>query len=77
MSSPSEDALLWLNRAEEARIVADQLTDPAAKNAVMQVVQGYERLALAAAARANARREEATTRSARAPAANEETPGFG
>jgi hypothetical protein len=49
-----DDALRWLDRAEEARMVAEQLIDPRAKEVVLQVAEGYERRARTAAARAKA-----------------------
>lgn len=35
----------WRKRAEEARIVAEQMTDPDAKEAMMNVAASYDRLA--------------------------------
>ena len=48
----------WLDRAEQAREVAAQLTDPGARQAVLQLVHDYERLARAAATPTAARRRE-------------------
>jgi hypothetical protein len=39
-----DDALRWLDRAEEARMVAEQLIDPGAKEAVLQVTSGWHEL---------------------------------
>jgi len=41
----------WQERAEEARRMAEQIPDPAAQEAMLQVAAGYERLAERAAAR--------------------------
>ena len=38
----------WLDRAEQAREVAGLLSDPGAKQAVLQVAESYERLVRAA-----------------------------
>jgi len=46
MVAISNEALEWLDRAEQAREVAGQLTDPGARKAVLQV---FDRLAQAAA----------------------------
>jgi hypothetical protein len=48
MPSSVEDALEWLDRAEQAREVAGLLTDPGATQAVLQLAESYERLARAA-----------------------------
>jgi hypothetical protein len=58
MPSVFNDALEWLDRAEQAREVAGQLTDPTARRAVLQLAENYERLARAAAAPTAARRGE-------------------
>ena len=42
------EALEWLDRAEEAREVAWQLTDPGARRAVLELAQNFEQLARAA-----------------------------
>jgi hypothetical protein len=54
MPSVVDDALDWLDRAEQAREVAGQLTDPGAKQAVLQLAESFERLARTAADRARA-----------------------
>ena len=46
------EALEWHDRAEQARQVAGQLTDPAAKQAMLQAAKSYEYLARAASYRA-------------------------
>jgi hypothetical protein len=43
-----DDVWDWLDRAEQAREVAQQLTDPGAKQAVLNLAESYERLARAA-----------------------------
>jgi len=49
-----DEALDWLDRAEQAREVAGQLTDPGAKQAVLQLAESFDRLARSAADRARA-----------------------
>ena len=58
MPSFLNEALEWLDRAEQAREVAGQLTDPTAKSAVSALADSYDRLARAAANPAVARRRE-------------------
>jgi hypothetical protein len=58
MLSLLNEALEWLDRAEQAREVAGQLTDPTAKNAVLKLADSFDRLARAAANPAVARRRE-------------------
>jgi hypothetical protein len=50
------EAAEWLDRAEQAREVVGLLSDPGAKQAVLQVAESYERLARAAADRARAQK---------------------
>ena len=45
MQSVSDSAERWRKLAEEARAVADQLTDPGAKQIMLTIAAGYERLA--------------------------------
>ena len=52
------NSLYWRDRAEEARIVVDQLTHPGAKKAVLQLAESYERLARAAETRTTVRNKE-------------------
>jgi hypothetical protein len=40
-----DDAPYWHDRAEEARVLADQLHDPIARAMMLKIVAGYERLA--------------------------------
>ena len=61
MPSNLNEALEWLDRAEQAREVAGQLTDPSARKAVLQLAESFDRLARAAAAPTAARRRELTT----------------
>ena len=49
MGSMLKEALEWLNRAEQAREVAGQLTDPGARKAVLELAESFDRLARAAA----------------------------
>jgi len=49
------EALEWHDRAEQARQVVGQLTDPAAKQVMLQAAKGYEHLAWTATARAQKR----------------------
>ena len=58
MPSILNEALEWLNRAEQAREVAGQLTDPDARNAVLELAESFDRLARAAASPAVIRRRE-------------------
>ena len=61
MTSILNEALEWLNRAEQAREVAGQLTDPGARKAVLQLADNFDRLARAASAPTAARRKELAT----------------
>ena len=58
MPSILHEAMEWLDRAEQAREVAGQLTDPGAKQAVLQLAESFDRLARAAANPAVLRRRE-------------------
>ena len=49
MPSFLNETLQWLDRAEQAREVAGQLSDPGARRAVLQLAESYDRLARAAA----------------------------
>jgi hypothetical protein len=57
MPSILNEALEWLDRAEQAREVG-QLTDPGARKAVLELAQSFDRLARAAATPAVLRRRE-------------------
>jgi hypothetical protein len=58
MSSISNEAWEWLDRAEQAWEVAGQLTDPDARKAVLELAENFDRLAQAAAIPAVLRRRE-------------------
>ena len=58
MPSILNEAWEWLDRAEQAREVAGQLTDPGARKAVLELAESFNRLARAAAAPAAAGRRE-------------------
>ena len=45
MASILNEALEWLDRAEQARGVAGQLADPAARKAVLELAESFDRLA--------------------------------
>jgi hypothetical protein len=62
MPSILNDALEWLDRADQAREVAGQLTDPGARRAVLELAQSFDRLARAAATPAVLRRRELATK---------------
>ena len=51
-------AFEWLDRAEQAREVAGQLTDPSARKAVLELAESFDRLDRAAATPAALRRRE-------------------
>ena len=61
MPSMLNETLEWLDRAEQAREVAGQLTDPSARKAVLELAESFDRLARAAAAPTAARRRELAT----------------
>jgi hypothetical protein len=63
MVAISNEALEWLDRAEQAREVAGQLTDAGASRAVLQVADIFDRLARAAVARAAVRKRKLPTKS--------------
>ena len=58
MRSILNEAFEWLYRAEQAREVAGQLTDPGARKAVLELAESFDRLARAAATPAVLRRRE-------------------
>ena len=62
MLSMLKEALEWLNRAEQAREGAGQLTDPGARKAVLELAESFDRLARAAATPAVLRRRELATK---------------
>jgi hypothetical protein len=62
MPSILKQAMEWLDRAEQAREIAGQLTDPDAKKAVLDLDEHFDRLARAAATPAVLRRSELATK---------------
>jgi hypothetical protein len=58
MSSTLNEAWEWLDRAEQAREVAGQLTDSSARKAVLELAESFDRLARAAATPAVLRRRK-------------------
>jgi hypothetical protein len=48
MSTELDEALEWFGRAEQAREVAGQLTDPGARKAVLWLADNFDRLGRAA-----------------------------
>ena len=62
MPSMLNEAWEWLARAEQAREVAGQLTDPGARKAVLDLAAHFDRLARAAATPAVLRRSELATK---------------
>jgi hypothetical protein len=63
MIAISNEALEWLDRAEQAREVAGQLTDPGARKAVLRLADDFDRLARAAGAPTAALKRELVTQS--------------
>lgn len=62
MPSILSEALEWLDRAEQAREVAGQLTDPTARRAVLELAESFDRLARAAANPVVLRRRDLVTK---------------
>jgi hypothetical protein len=58
MSLALDEALEWLDRAEQAREVAGHLTDPGARKAVLQLADSFDRVARAAVASTAAQKRE-------------------
>jgi hypothetical protein len=52
MPSDIHEPKHWRDRAEEARVHAEQMTDPEAKRMMLEIANGYERLAERVAERA-------------------------
>jgi hypothetical protein len=44
----TQDPDYWLNRAEEARAIAVQITDPHTKAVILSIAQDYEKVAMRA-----------------------------
>jgi len=55
---PINDPKHWRDRAEEARTVADELTDPDAKRRMLRIAADYEELAKRAERRLAAKNRE-------------------
>jgi hypothetical protein len=51
------DARYWQDRAEEARLAAEEITHPPSKREMQQIALAYDRLAKHAEARAAAKKE--------------------
>ena len=62
MPSILKEALEWLDRAEQAREVAERLTDPTARKAVLELAESFDRLARAAATPTVLQRRELATK---------------
>jgi hypothetical protein len=65
MPSLLSEAFEWLDRAEQAREVAGQLTDPGARKAVLELAESFDHLTRAAATPAVLRRRELALRQVR------------
>ena len=50
-----DDPAHWRGRAEEARPLADEMSDEVSRQMMLQIAEGYERLAKHAEERANKR----------------------
>jgi ribosomal protein S17E len=57
-----DDPEHWRNRAEEARSVAEQLSDPESKRTMLRIAGDYDRLAEHAQRRAPAKKESSQSR---------------
>ena len=55
---PINDPKHWRDRAEQARILADELTDPDAKRRMLRIADDYEELAKRAERRLAAKNRE-------------------
>jgi hypothetical protein len=53
-----DDAEHWWGRAEEARTIAEIMTDAEARRIMFDIAEGYDRLAERAADRASCRRQD-------------------
>ena len=53
-----DDAEHWWGRAEEARTIAEIMTDPEARRIMFDIAEGYDRLAERAAERASDVRQD-------------------
>jgi hypothetical protein len=43
--SPNDDPLIWIQRAEQARKLAEELADPGARKTMLAVAAAYEEMA--------------------------------
>ena len=62
MSSILYDADHWRARADQARTLAEQMTDPLSKATMLKIAEGYEEMAKHALARRQSRQADLTTR---------------
>jgi hypothetical protein len=53
-----DDAEHWWSRAEEARTIAEIMTDPEARRIMFDIAEGYDRLAERAAEQVSNRRQD-------------------
>jgi hypothetical protein len=60
MSSIVDDEGRWCARAETARILAGQMTDPMAKVTMLKIAEGYDEMAVHALIRAAADKRKAS-----------------
>jgi hypothetical protein len=56
-----DDPAHWRVRAEEARTLADEMSDEISRKMMLQIAEGYERLAKRAEERAKKKREDEGT----------------
>jgi hypothetical protein len=63
VSSIANDAKHWRERAEEARVHAELISNPEAKRTMLDIAVGYERLARLAEERTASTRPDLTARS--------------
>jgi len=57
-ASISYDAGHWRDRAEEARLIAEQMTDPHSRTTMLDIAAGYEMMAEHSVARAGGKPKE-------------------
>jgi hypothetical protein len=53
-----DDPKHWRQRAEEARVLAEQMSDPASKEMMLGIAKDYQRLAVRAEQRAQEERKK-------------------
>jgi hypothetical protein len=58
MQTLIDDAEHWWSRAEETRTVADLLNDAESRRIMLEIAEGYDRLAERAAERVKSRRRD-------------------